>query len=154
MFAVTNGDLEIVQVLIEAGADPHQATVDGKTPLSFAEANASQGIVAILRTRLVKKDEPSGGKTDQHKRVSPEDQKGGNKDSRARANEMKPDLDHNDAKAEYSKMSKERAMKEKKAREQAQKEQEGVHADAVNLNKEQIDTKNNKPSSIFSFFGM
>ena len=152
MFAVTNGDLEIVRELIEAGADPLLATSDGRSPLSFAEASSSQGIIDALRTRLEKKV-TSEGKADQHKRISNEQHKDdSNKNSRETA-DIKPTLDNNEAKAEYSKMSKERAMKEKKAREQAKKEQEILYADNGNHNNEEADTKKNKPSSFFSFFG-
>lgn len=149
MFAVTNGDFEIVQELIFAGANPLIATKDGQNPLSFAETESSRGIADILRAALSNKSE----KSPDH---SLQDGKNEERLEKVSHTEVKQPSKNNEAKAEYSKMSKERAMKEKKAREQAQKEQEDLLVETAQA-KEQLDsTKTNKkqPSSIFSMFGM
>jgi hypothetical protein len=149
MFAVTNGDLEMVQELVRAGANPLIATKDGRNPLSFAETESSRGITDILQGAVSTKSENAPKQNLQDGIIEGRPEKGSH-------SEVKQPAENSEAKAEYSKMSKERAMKEKKAREQAQKEQGDFQAETAKAKQQTDSSQTNKkqPTSIFSMFGM
>lgn len=54
LFAVAelSGNREIVEMLLQAGADPHTANKEGRMPLNAAHCNGYAEIVEILISRL------------------------------------------------------------------------------------------------------
>lgn len=51
MFAATIGSLEIIKILLQAGADPSVLTVSGETASVLAESNGHYGVVDLLEGR-------------------------------------------------------------------------------------------------------
>jgi ankyrin repeat protein len=49
MIAAVNGHVDIVKMLLEAGADPRKENKDGKRALELAEEAGQPGVVALLR---------------------------------------------------------------------------------------------------------
>lgn len=48
MFAIDNNDANVVDTLIENGADVNFETPDGLTPLRFARMNGNEKIISLL----------------------------------------------------------------------------------------------------------
>lgn len=46
--AAASGNLEVVEMLLEAGADPRASDTDGNTPAHLALAYANAGVAAVL----------------------------------------------------------------------------------------------------------
>ena len=51
MFAAAIGSLEIIKILLQAGADPNVLTVSGETASVLAESNGHYGVVDLLEGR-------------------------------------------------------------------------------------------------------
>ena len=52
--AAKNGHKDMVQLLLNAGANPNKAAISGRTPLSVAHENLRMDIVKILNYSLWK----------------------------------------------------------------------------------------------------
>ena len=126
IFAVAINDNDTIKFLLEQGADSSLVTKDGRTALSIAEKDNNLDLVELLQ------------KSTQKEGSSVTDKDLGTTD--------KDTTTHVHARAEYSKLAKERAAKEIKAREQAERE-------ASSSPKEEPKKKSSS-SSIFSLFGI
>jgi ankyrin repeat protein len=49
--AASNGDVKSIRLLLAAGANPHAAMPDGRTPIDLAKANKHDDAVGALKTR-------------------------------------------------------------------------------------------------------
>jgi len=51
MHAAFAGNVELVNLLLEKGADPNARNGEGKTPLTFAREKGHDSVVELLRKR-------------------------------------------------------------------------------------------------------
>ena len=56
LFAVEDNNLEVVQALLQAGANPEIKDLDGYCALSYAAVNNSKGSIINLLLKYIKKD--------------------------------------------------------------------------------------------------
>lgn len=52
MFAAAIGNVEIIKILLQAGADPNVVSISGETASVLAESNGHYGVVDLLERRL------------------------------------------------------------------------------------------------------
>ena len=151
LFAVSTGNLDITQVLLQAGADPLQAANDGRTAIHIAETEERTDILGALNEHL--KPEVINAKTVTNE-LPHESKSTAQKESKKSAEPEKKAAKKENAqsKAEISKLSRERAAKEKYAREQAEKE-ESLYSGSEDFAPE-IEEPKKKPAGMFSMFGM